>query len=97
MLYVELPAVELGIAVQIQNIGEGFYTRPLLVRLDAQAGCQINDTTGTSTHDDEWHEKCIVFRQLATRGAKIQLGKLAVGGFHQPKHKQTFQPGMHIF
>ncbi len=36
-----------------------------------------------------------VFRQLATRGAEIQLGKLAVGGFHKPKHIQTFRAGTH--
>ncbi len=33
------------------------------------------------------------FRHLATRGAEIQLGKLAVGGFHKPKHIQTFRAG----
>ncbi len=56
--------VELGIAVQIQNIGE---------------------------------EICCVFCQLATRGAEIQLGKLAVDGFHKPKQRQKFRPGAHIF
>ncbi len=41
-------AVELGIAVQIQNIGDVFFHQPLLLRLaqsqEAQAGCQFNDT-----------------------------------------------------
>ncbi len=41
VLYVGLTA-ELGIAVQIQNIGEVFLTRPLLLRL-AHTSCQIND------------------------------------------------------
>ncbi len=36
-----------------------------------------------------------IFRQLATRGAEIQLGKLAVGGFH--KQRLTFRTGTHIF
>ncbi len=34
----------LGIAVQIQNIGDRFFHQPLLLWLDARAGCQINDT-----------------------------------------------------
>ncbi len=33
--------------------------------------------TGTSAHEDEWNE---------IRGAKIQLGKLALDGFPKPKH-----------
>ncbi len=33
---------------------------------------------------NEWNQIRSVFRQLATRGAEIQLGKLAVGGFHKP-------------
>ncbi len=46
VLYVGLTlAVELGIAVQIENIGEGFFTRPQVARLTTP--------TGTSAHDDE--------------------------------------------
>ncbi len=33
--------IELGIAVQIQNIGDGFFHQPLLLRFDACTGCQI--------------------------------------------------------
>ncbi len=47
VLYVGLT---LGIAVQIQNIGEGFFHQPLLFRLDAHAGCQINDTNKNKAH-----------------------------------------------
>ncbi len=46
--------IDLGIAVQIQNIGDYyilekilekyFFHQPLLLRFDARAGCQINDT-----------------------------------------------------
>ncbi len=36
--------IELGIAVQIQNIGDGFFHQPLLLRFDTRAGCQINVT-----------------------------------------------------
>ncbi len=47
--YSKFPVFERGlwkrpIAVQIQNIGDGFFHQPLLLRLDARAGCQINDT-----------------------------------------------------
>ncbi len=38
VLYVACMIIELGIAVQIQNIGESFFTRPLLLRLDAHTG-----------------------------------------------------------
>ncbi len=89
-------AVELGIAVQIQNIGDVFFHQPLLLRLDAQVA-RLTTPTGTSAHDDE----CFVFRcvslQLATRGAEIQLGKLAVGGFHKPKQTPDIPAGTHIF
>ncbi len=43
---------------------------------------RLTTPTGTSAH--EWNEIRGVFCQLATRGAEIQLGKLAVGGFHKP-------------
>jgi len=45
--------VELGIAVQIQNIGEGFFTRPLLLRLEHMQVASLTTQTGTSTLDDE--------------------------------------------
>ncbi len=84
--YSKFPVFERGlwkrpIAVQIQNIGDGFFHQPLLLRLEAW---QVARLTGTAAHDDEWNEIRGVFRQLATRGAEIQLGKLAVGGFHKP-------------
>ncbi len=41
--------------------------------------------------------KYAVFSAKWPTGAEIQLGKLAVGGFHKPKHIQTFRPGIHIF
>ncbi len=53
---------------------------------------RLTTPTGTSAHENEWHEICCVFRQLATHGAEIQLGKLAVGGFHKPKQRPTFRP-----
>ena len=43
-----------------------------------------------SALDNELNEICCVFLQLATQCAEIQLGKLAVGGFH--KSKQTDIP-----
>ncbi len=52
--------------------------------------------TRTSAYDNEWHEIRCIFRQLATRDAEIQLGKLLVGGFHKPKQRQTFRPGTHF-
>ncbi len=92
-------AVELCIAVQIQNIYKRvFFTRPLLLRLDTQEGRQINDTN--RNENTLWWMKLnalFFFRKLTTQRAEIELGKLAVGGFHKPKHKLTIQTGMHIF
>ncbi len=42
--------IELGIAVQIQNIGDGFFHQPFLLRFDARAGCQINETNRNEPH-----------------------------------------------
>ncbi len=53
---------------------------------------RLTTPTGTSANADEWQEIRCVFRQLATRGAEIQLGNLAVGGFHKPK--QTDIPAL---
>ncbi len=38
-----LKVLYVGFAVQIKNIVEGVFLQPLLLRLDAHAGCQIND------------------------------------------------------
>ncbi len=54
MLYVGLTAVELGSAVQIQNIGEGFFhpaPPPQTWRTR-----RLTTPTGTSAHDNEKHE-----------------------------------------
>ncbi len=61
-----------------------FFTNPSSSDLTHAQDARLTTPTGTSAHDDEWNEMRGVFRQLATRGAEIQLGKLAVGGFHKP-------------
>ncbi len=56
VLYVELtPSGELGIAVQIQNIGDVFFHQPLLLRLMHKQVASLTTPTGTSAHDDEWY------------------------------------------
>ncbi len=67
----------MGTAVQIENIGESCFSRPLLLRFIAHAGYQ------DATRDEsKWH-----VHQLATQGFEILLGKLAVGKSYQPKQE----------
>ncbi len=61
-----------------------FFTSPSSSDLTHAQVARLTTPTGTGAHDDECNEIRGVFRQLATRGAEIQLGKLAVGGFHKP-------------
>ncbi len=94
VLYVELTVVELGITAQNQIIVEGFFhpAPPPQTQRHAQVA-RLMTPTRSSAYEDDWNEIPGVSRQLVTRGAEIQLGKLAVGGFHKPKQRQTFGPG----
>ncbi len=45
--------IELGIAVKIQNIGEGFFHQPSSSDLTHAQDARLTTPTGTSAHDDE--------------------------------------------
>ncbi len=53
VLYVGLTAVELGIAVQMQNIGDGFFFSPGPSDLTHTQVARLTTPTGTSAHGDE--------------------------------------------